>query len=248
MSSGTRCTKPDGIPVLGEHYETESKLVAFIKSLYQSKRIFPQQCFSRGTFVFEDPGHVVFDLLFETKPVYAFWKTTHMLVKERGVESYRPAFDKFHSKRSIKEKEERWRNDKIYLFEREFETPLNGLCQLKSGCSLDDKKGVVFMYHFRIQKHEYTLMKLEGHKALSLEHTKRAVERYVLHTKIKNPELAAFPKRREDCQLDQKGCEHPRSDQHFRAADPTACDEYDKIARTGDEYFVPKSFWFSLVL
>jgi len=196
-------------------------LFTFIQNIYDSDIIFPEkerrtnECFLRGTFVFEDNESKMFKMLYNCQHTQSFWKTTHSEVKNKIAVDASLRLKGTVKLQSVDEKWDEQKNKKGYiekLYQYEviidppFEYSCNKECRLVSpstDCpeSLKDPKGVALLYHFRIKaidgkQHAYTFLKLEGHYSLSIGHTVSAFDRYILK---KNAKPANLPSRREDC-------------------------------------------------
>lgn len=195
----------------------KSNLRKFIEIVYDSDIIFPQkekrtnECFLRGTFVFEDNDSKMFKMLNNCEHTQSFWKTTHSEVKKKQnvIDASLRLKDNFWNN----EKNKKGFLEKLYQYEVKLEPPFeyscNKECRVDSPpteCSeaLKDPKGVALLYHFRIKatdesnviERAYTFLKLEGHYSLSLGHTFSAFDRYILK---KDAKPANLPSRREDC-------------------------------------------------
>lgn len=188
----------------------------FIEIVYDSDIIFPQkekrtnECFLRGTFVFEDNDSIMFKMLNNCEHTQSFWKTTHSEVKKKdAIDASLHLKDNFWNN----EKNKKGFLEKLYQYEVKLEPPFvyscNKECRVDSPpteCSeeLKDPKGVALLYHFRIKttdktdviERAYTFLKLEGHYSLSLGHTFSAIARYGFN---KDGKPANLPSRREDC-------------------------------------------------
>lgn len=214
----------------GSAESQKSNLRKFIEIVYDSDIIFPQkekrtnECFLRGTFVFEDNDSNMFKMLYNCEHTQSFWKTTHSEVKKKntvdaslrleGTISMLPVKESW-----IDEKNKEGILKKLYQYEVKLEPPFeyscNKECRVDSPpteCSeaLKDPKGVALLYHFRIKATEepkatdkpkvieraYTFLKLEGHYSLSLGHSVSAIARYGFN---KDGKPANLPSRREDC-------------------------------------------------
>jgi hypothetical protein len=193
----------------------------FIENIYYSDIIFPEkenrnnECFLRGTFIFEDNDSIMFKMLYNCHHTQSFWKTTHSEVKNKpavdaslclkGTVKFQSVEEKWDDKKNIKGFLE-----KLYQYEVPLEPPFEYSCNKECkdvsptpNCSeaLKDPKGVALLYHFRIKaideiEHKYTFLKLEGHYSISLGHTISAFDRYILKNDGKPANL---PSRREDC-------------------------------------------------
>ena len=205
----------------GGSNDTSCNLRKFIQNIFDSDIIFPKkerrnnECFLRGTFIFEDNDSKMFKMLYNCNHTQSFWKTTHSEVKNK------PATDaSLRLKGTVKflAVEEEWDNqknkkgflEKLYQYEVPLEPPFEYSCNKEcrevsssTDCTdeLKDPKGVALLYHFKIKaidgiEYKYTFLKLEGHYSISIGHTISAFDRYILK---KDAKPANLPSRREDC-------------------------------------------------
>lgn len=229
-----------------------------IYSIYDNAIFFPKDqfrsgvCFTRGTFIIEDQHATLFSRIINKpcKVKNANWKITHIDVSKK------PAFHCFLDAKNV------CGNAKyeidiepaiIYLCDQE--------CRVNSNNCMDSKKDpkrVAFVYHFITKdKKEYTLIKLESHKTISIQHTMNAIKRYIL--KINHTSFYKST-RREDCHKDKEGClnRNLHSEYHIRqflAAYPAygksmfdSIEYYNKNVRTGDEFFIPQAMTTTMLL
>lgn len=199
----------------------------FIYFLYDSGILFPnderkkEQCFLRGTFVFEDNNSEIFKMLEKAgcNKTQSFWKTTH---SEARLKNAVDASLRLKGRPKGISVSEKWKYDKdkngklekFYQYEHKLNPAIVYLCdnicrtanknghKICSEKSRVDAKEVLFMYHFKTKSNlgdkvrKFTLIKLEGHFSISLGHTIAAVKRYGLG---KEGKTAYKTTRREDC-------------------------------------------------
>lgn len=205
----------------GGSNDNSCNLRNFIQNIYDSDIIFPEkerrtnECFLRGTFVFEDNDSKMFKMLYNCKHTQSFWKTTHSEVKKKEAVDASLRLKGTIKMRSVEEEWDNVKNkkgflEKLYQYEMPLEPPFEYSCNKEcravsstTECNeaLKDPKGVALLYHFKIKaingiQHAYTFLKLEGHYSISIGHTVAAFDRYVLK---KDAKPADLPSRREDC-------------------------------------------------
>lgn len=238
--------------------DNECSLYKIIYSIYDNPIFFPNDesrskvCFTRGTFIIEDKNAELFRKIIN-KPCNvkdASWKITHIDVKNK------PVFDCFLDFKNLcsnAKYEIHIKPHIIYLCDQE--------CRINENSCIDDKKDskrVAFVYHFITKdKNEYTFIKLESSKSISLEHAFSAAKRYIFKIQYNG-----FYKttRREDCNKDKQGCKNNNihSEYHikqFLGAYPiysnsvyNSIEYYNKNVRTGDEFFIPQAITTTILL
>ena len=245
------------------------KLRHFIQVLYDSGIVFPsvdlkspnykqqqdaadEECFLRGTFVFEDNSPEnsaipsVFNLLCGSR---SWWKTTH---QEARLKPKVLATWNRDKKVWFSEKDRRGHLKKLIHYETKMDPPLTYLCdkgcrkstmkqKLRSCAEKKDVKRVVLIMCYKAENGKvYTLLKLEGHYSLHLSHQWRAVKRYQLK-KETNPFYKTT--RREDCKTKGKCTENkePFFYANLKPEEIKDKEYYDSYIRTGQELWVPLS-------
>lgn len=232
------------------------KLLDLIDLIYDPnlQLLFPDNsdlCFTNGTFIFEDNNNQLFNLLLSCEKSYAFYKKTHKVILQTN-----PFFCSTKIDKEIK----KCQSNDIYQYEIDIK-PLKIInC---NGFTVD--KRVILIYSFTVKLNEthknYIFFKLEEHQAISISHTSKAFNRYILHKETAKNNLMI---RREDCFKDKSGCKLLSLFKELQYDDENYPDKeyyediikklkdqlnqiidsinfYDKNIRTGDEYFIPQS-------
>lgn len=224
QSGGCGCSATPQNPIMSGG-SNKCPITDFVYFLYDSGILFPtderkqDNCFLRGTFVFEDNNSEIFKMLEKAgcNKTQSFWKTTHSEVRKKEAVD---ASLRLKGRPKGVLKEEKWKYDKdkkgylekFYQYEHSINPPIvylcDQICRIASSnnteiCSQKgrvDPKEVLFMYHFKTKtnygERKYTLLKLEGHFSISAGHTLAAVKRYGFG---KEGKTSYKTTRREDC-------------------------------------------------
>lgn len=239
--------------------ETKFTIEDFINKLYTSKILFPdgetggKNCFTNGTFIFEDNDNKLFTFLKKFSFTSVWFKTTHKEIKKN---------DNLICSLKYKENEETCkRNNKKKIYQYEFQLN-NGLGQIVQCYTDSMEKRVALVYSFKVKidqlEKTYVFFKLEDYKAISPQHTLHALSRYVFKTETHQRHEQNIL-RREDCQKDKK-CKIKGNTSYQDEFIINAVGElssigekikneikesnklYNDNVRTGDEFFVPQYF------